>query len=389
MPISNEFLVDTKSFPYEKYYELKVLVCNNCGFVQLSTDLDPLELFKPDYVYFSSYSKSWLAHAEAFAKHAVKEFDLSEDSVVVEVASNDGYLLQYFKDLGVKVLGIEPTQETAEAAVANHGIETIQDFFTSDLALEMRESGRSASLLIGNNVLAHVPNIHDFIRAVSILLAKKGRATFEFPHLVNLIMKNQFDTIYHEHYSYLSLTALSPIFQRYGLSIYKVEKLPTHGGSIRIYVAQSDDCPQNCESVIEILNLEDKWDPRKALVREEFQARVNGIRDGLISEIGLLTDSGVSIIAYGAAAKGNTLLNLCGITSDMIQFVVDSNPNKQEKFLPGSHIPVIALENLESDPGVFLILPWNIQEEIVSLLHLKYPESRYLVAIPEVQYVVI
>ena len=387
MPISNEFLTSRSSFSLEKQYELEVLVCKNCGFTQLSIDLDPLELFKPDYVYFSSFSNSWLSHAKEFARVAVQEFGLSEDSTVIEVASNDGYLLQYFKKLGIRVLGVEPTLETAESAMANHGIESIQHFFTSDLAVEMKESGKSASLLIGNNVLAHVPDIHDFICAVSVLLDKHGRATFEFPHLVNLVMKNQFDTIYHEHYSYLSLTALIPVFQKYGLEIYKVGRLPTHGGSIRIYVAQSGDCPQQDPSVTEILNLEAVWDPRKASVREGFQASVNAVKDELRSEILSMNHANIPIIAYGAAAKGNTLLNFCGITSDMIHSVIDSNPNKQGKFLPGSHIPVIALENVKTPPGVFLILPWNIQEEIMSLLISHFPESRFLVAIPGVKYV--
>jgi 2-polyprenyl-3-methyl-5-hydroxy-6-metoxy-1,4-benzoquinol methylase len=386
-PISNEFLDESNLHKSEKNHNLEVVICNTCGFAQLSEDIDPRDLFKSDYVYFSSYSKSWLTHAQNFASFAVKEFGLSNESRVVEIASNDGYLLQYFKVLGISVIGIEPTLETATAAINNHEIETIQKFFNSELALELISADRSASLLIGNNVLAHVPDIRDFIRAVSIILQKNGRATFEFPHLVNLLMNNQFDTIYHEHYSYLSLTSLLPIFQFHGLDIYKVEQLPTHGGSIRIYVARSEDLQSVDVSVAQILDLESKWDPRNVSVRENFQRAVTEVKELLLKEILSLNKLGVQIVAYGAAAKGNTLLNYCGIDSSMIDCVVDSNPNKQGKYLPGSQIPVVSLKQVTELPGVFLILPWNLQEEIISVLREDFEDCRYLVAIPKVAYV--
>lgn len=386
-PISNDFLDESNLHKSEKNHNLEVVICNTCGFAQLSEDIDPRDLFKSDYVYFSSYSKSWLTHAQNFASFAVKEFGLSNESRVVEIASNDGYLLQYFKVLGISVIGIEPTLETATAAINNHEIETIQKFFNSELALELISADRSASLLIGNNVLAHVPDIRDFIRAVSIILQKNGRATFEFPHLVNLLMNNQFDTIYHEHYSYLSLTSLLPIFQFHGLDIYKVEQLPTHGGSIRIYVARSEDLQSVDVSVTQILDLESKWDPRNVSVRENFQRAVTEVKELLLKEILSLKKLGVQIVAYGAAAKGNTLLNYCGIDSSMIDCVVDSNPNKQGKYLPGSQIPVVSLKQVTELPGVFLILPWNLQEEIISVLREDFEDCRYLVAIPKVAYV--
>jgi SAM-dependent methyltransferase len=386
-PVSNDFLQIDFDLTLEPVFPLEAIVCMDCAFVQLTQVLSREELFKPDYVYFSSYSKSWLSHCEDFAKKIQVEKNLTAQSLVVEIASNDGYLLQYFKSAGVGVLGVEPTAEPAAYAVANFGINTIVDFFGKDLAQSLSNDGQLADLIVGNNVLAHVPNIHDLISGVRLLLKKDGIATFEFPHITSLLAQTQFDTIYHEHYSYLGLTSLIPIFKKYELEIYKVDRLKTHGGSLRIYVRITDDALPVEKSVTDCLLDEANFDPRSAEVRNEFKNSVEIIRASLIEEIKKISRIG-NVVAFGAAAKGNTLLNYCGLNSEDVLYIVDSNPHKQNLLAPGSHIPVVGLDDLRVSPDFILILPWNLKDEIVDFLKsTRLKDARMLVAIPRVMYV--
>ena len=385
-PIANNLVEDKQLNHRNKTYPLRAMTCEKCALVQLSEAIPKEKLFPSSYTYFSSYSSTWLEHSKSYAEKIISLLQLNQNDLVVEIASNDGYLLQYFANSGIKVLGIEPASGVAKTAIAK-GIPTLINYFGESTAVELTQ-GQKPKLMIGNNVLAHVPDIHDFIKGFSLLIADEGLITFEFPHLLNLIKKTQFDTIYHEHYSYLSVTALLPIFAQHGLRIINVEKLLTHGGSLRIFVAKNISSWIVHESVRATIAEESQYDPRDLRIYETLQRKVEGIKHNLLSELIKCKKDGKSISAYGAAAKGVTLLNYCGISNDLIDFVVDLNPNKQGKFLPGSQIPIVGINVFDMKiPDILLILPWNLSIEIKSQLS-SYLKSgmKTIRAIPRVEY---
>lgn len=385
-PIANNLVELSNSNLQNHYYPLKAMTCSNCALVQLSEELPREILFKPNYVYYSSFSMSWLEHSEFYAHKMIKLLSLDHSDLVVEVASNDGYLLKYFKSNGIQVLGVEPAAGVAHTAIRN-GIPTLIDFFGESLANQIAQT-KKPKLIIGNNVLAHVPNLHDFISGIATLIDDDGVITFEFPHLLNLLKNSQFDTIYHEHYSYLSITALLPIFKQYKLKVFEVEKLLTHGGSLRVFLAKTDSSREIGQSLQRILDEELEFDPRNIEVYELLQSKVLKTKNDLVKELHKLKASGKKISAYGAAAKGITLLNYCEIDSDVIDFVVDLNPSKQGKYLPGSQIPIVDSKILTSNmPDVLLILAWNLSNEIkLQLNHQINLGMKLLKAIPEVAY---
>jgi len=350
-------------------YPLRVLVCETCWLVQTEDHAAADELFEADYAYFSSYSASWLEHSERYVKAMVERFELGAEHCVVEVAANDGYLLQYVVEAGVPCYGIEPTASTAKAA-RDKGIEIVEEFFGVALGRRLAEEGRSADLTAANNVLAHVPDINDFVGGFTQLLTPTGVSTFEFPHLGLLVDECLFDTIYHEHYSYLSLTAVEAIFTANGLSVFDVERLPTHGGSLRVYAQRTDTGNRPVSDAVGALLAEeaDKG-VASADYYKGFQARVDEIRSGLLSFLEQAESDGKKVAAYGAAAKGNTLLNYSRVRSDRVAFVVDANPHKQGQFLPGSHVPVVDQDTLfAAKPDYVLVLPWNLMDEISAQL---------------------
>ena len=386
-PIANDLITPENLNSPEIHYPLHTMTCTSCALVQLPEVTLRESLFRSDYVYFSSYSTSWLAHAKEYASLLTSRLNLGIEDLVVEVASNDGYLLQYFSEAGIQVLGVEPASGVAEVAIAK-GIPTIIDFFGEEIARQLAKKTKPR-LMLGNNVLAHVPNIHDFIEGFSLLIDDEGLITFEFPHLLNLIRNNQFDTIYHEHYSYLSVTALRPIFESHGLKIVDIEKLSTHGGSIRIFVAKAESIWETQDVVNMTLNEELAFDPRDRTVWTSLQERTLKTKLDLVAELVRCKKEGIRVAAYGAAAKGNTLLNYSGIDSDLIEYVVDLNPHKQENFLPGSRIPIVSDQVLnENPPDVLLVLPWNIIDEVkVQLNHLSTTGMKFLRAIPHLEYI--
>jgi hypothetical protein len=365
-PISNAFrTAEEQSFP-ETFYPLRAMVCAACFLVQLE-DHGPREAhFNAEYVYFSSFSDTWQAHARDYAIGMIARFGLGPDSRVVELASNDGYLLRYFKDAGIPCLGVDPSASVAHAAIAA-GIDTRIAFFGRGFAADLLAEGFAADLMPANNVLAHVPGINDFVDGVRILLKPSGVATFEFPHVMNLIREAQFDTIYHEHYSYLSLTALMPLFRRHGLAVFDVETLATHGGSLRVFVAPEKTGREVCSRVAACLEEEAASGLADVGTYLEFGARIRGVKRALLMLLCGLKEGGARIAAYGAPAKGNTLLNYAGIRNDFIDFTVDRNPVKQGMFLPGTGIPVLPVETIqERKPDYLLILPWNLTAEIMA-----------------------
>lgn len=386
-PIANNLLDEMDLSLQESKYPLRVMVCQECSLVQLPEIAAREDLFRSDYVYYSSYSSSWLNHCEKFANQMISKLGLTPNDLVIEVASNDGYLLQYFAKQGINVLGIEPAADVANAAIKN-GIPTHIDFFGSKLAqsLSLSEFPR---LIIANNVLAHVPDIHDFIEGFAVMANEKTEITFEFPHLASLIKNRQFDTIYHEHYSYLGITSLVPIFKSHGLRIVDVEELPTHGGSLRLLVVKANSERVPTPRVKEIIAIESKLDPRGPKIIQELQNDVDQIRIALLGEMFRLKQLGLRIAAYGAAAKGNTLLNFVGLNSSEIEYVVDMNPHKQGKYLPGSRIPIVDLEHLRvNPPDVVLVLPWNLAAEIREVIASELgPRVKILKAIPELEYI--
>ena len=362
-PIANN-LVEIQHLSEEDIkYPLHVMTCQICTLVQLSEVIPREILFPPNYTYFSSYSSSWLQHSKAYAEKMISFLELNQTNLVVEIASNDGYLLQFFANSQIQVLGIEPAEGVAKAAVAK-GIPTRIEYFGELVALELAK-GKKPKLMIGNNVLAHVPDLHDFIKGFSVLIDEQGLITFEFPHLLNLIKNCQFDTIYHEHYSYLSVSALTPLFAKYGLKIVTIEKLMTHGGSLRIYVAKNSSNWTVHESVQGIIDEESRYDPREKDIYSLIQSGTEKIKTDLLSTLTKYKREGKKISAYGAAAKGVTLLNFCKIGNDFLDYVIDLNPNKQGKFLPGSRIPIVDVKVLGiNPPDILLILPWNLTREI-------------------------
>ena len=385
-PIANNLVEDKQLNHQNKSYPLRAMTCEKCALVQLSEAIPKEMLFPSSYTYFSSYSSTWLEHSKTYAEKMISLLQLNQNDLVVEIASNDGYLLQYFANSSIKVLGIEPALGVAKTAIAK-GIPTLINYFGESTAVELAQ-GQKPKLMIGNNVLAHVPDIHDFIKGFSLLIADEGLITFEFPHLLNLIQKNQFDTIYHEHYSYLSISALLPIFAQYRLRIIKVEKLLTHGGSLRIFIAKNMSSWIVHESVRATIAEESQYDPRDLRIYESLQRELEVIKHNLLSELIKCKKDGKSISAYGAAAKGVTLLNYCGISTDLIDYVVDINPNKQGKFLPGSQIPIVNINVFDTKlPDILLVLPWNLSTEIKSQLfwYLK-SGMKTIRAIPKVEY---
>lgn len=386
-PASNSFLTKEQLNEPEIFYPLKVFVCDKCFLVQVDEYKKSDAIFSSDYVYFSSFSTSWLAHAKEYTKKMSARFSLKENSKVIEIASNDGYLLQYFKEQNIPVLGIEPTANTAEAAVQK-GIETVVDFFGVKLAKNLAAKNIKADLLLGNNVLAHVPDIIDFVGGMKIILKDDGVITMEFPHLMQLVDNSQFDTIYHEHFSYLSFYTVKQIFESQDLKMFDVEEIPTHGGSLRIYASHKENEQQNIsENVNTLLQKESSKGVNALNYYNNFQQKALKVKLDLTDFLIKQKREGKKVAAYGAAAKGNTLLNYCGIKNDLIDFVVDANPHKQNKFLPASHIPVMKEEELKiHKPDYVLILPWNLKNEITEqLYYIKNWGGKFVVAIPELE----
>jgi 2-polyprenyl-3-methyl-5-hydroxy-6-metoxy-1,4-benzoquinol methylase len=386
-PASNSFLQKDQLNEPEVFYPLKVFICDNCFLAQIDEYKKSAAIFDSGYVYFSSYSQTWLDHARRYTEYMIERFGLSEKSTVIEIASNDGYLLQYFKERNVPVLGIEPTSNTAEVA-KQKGIETIVDFFGVPLAKKLVKNNTGADLLLGNNVLAHVPDIVDFVAGLKLLLNPEGVITFEFPHLLQLIENSQFDTIYHEHFSYLSLYAVKQIFESQALKIFDVEELETHGGSLRIFASHSNDNSKIISNnVAQLLEKEKSNGLQDLAYYRNFQEKAFRIKTDLLQFLLKEKTSGKKIAAYGAAAKGNTLLNYCGVKNDLIDFVVDRNPNKQEKWLPGSHIPVVNEDYLKlQQPDFVLILPWNLRNEIIlQLSYIKDWGGKFVIPIPKLE----
>ncbi len=343
------------------------------------------ELFDADYAYFSAFSSSWLAHTERYVADMAERFSLNGESLVVEVAANDGYLLQYVKARSIPCIGIEPTASTANAARAR-GIDIVEKFFGVDLARQLVAEGKQADLTVANNVLAHVPDINDFVAGFASLLKPDGVATFEFPHLLNLIELNQFDTIYHEHFSYLSLTAVQHIFTANGLMVFDVQELPTHGGSLRVFAQRSDSGSQPLsDRVNQLLQKEESTGIATAGYYAGFQHRAEKVKNDLLTFLIEAKRQGKSVAAYGAAAKGNTLMNFAGIRPDLIRFVVDKNPAKQGKFMPGSRIPIVSEEHLRNErPDYVVILPWNLRDEITKqLAYIDEWGGAFVTAVPE------
>ncbi|BBO82788.1 SAM-dependent methyltransferase [Desulfosarcina ovata subsp. sediminis] len=385
-PPSNSYLPADKLLAMEPFYPLRVFVCRECFLVQLPAYHTSEDIFS-DYAYFSSYSDSWLDHCRKFADDATEKFELDDSSQVIEVASNDGYLLQYFKPHGVPVLGIEPAANVAAAAI-DAGIDTIVAFFGTQLAAELSAKNIQADLLVGNNVFAHVPDLNDFVAGFKIILAPNGIISLEFPHLMKLMEENQFDTIYHEHFSYFSLMTAQKVFQAHALKIYDVEELPTHGGSLRILAGHMDNHRlQPTSRLAALVEKETRYGLGTLDGYTAFADKVHATKRQLLSFLISCHEAGKTVAGYGAPAKGNTLLNYCGIREDLLPYTVDRSPHKQGQFLPGTHIPVYAVEEIEKrQPDYLLILPWNLKDEIMAqMAGIGRWGGRFVVPIPHVQ----
>lgn len=371
-PPSNALLSPEQLFQPERHYPLRVMVCENCWLVQTEDFANTEDLFQDDYPYFSSTSSTWLAHARVFSLEIIKKLRLDDNSLAIEVASNDGYLLRNFEEAGIPCLGIEPTTGTADVA-ERLGIPVIREFFTESLGIQLRSEGRQADLIMGNNVYAHVPDINDFTLGLKAALKQGGTISLEFHHFMHLLEKCQFDTIYHEHFSYFSLYTACQIFATAGLRIWHVENLPTHGGSIRVYGCHEDDARENNNSVLSMLNEETDNGLQNLQTYLGFQDRADQIKDALLSFLIKQKAKGKKVVGYGAAAKGNTLLNYAGVKPDLLPIVCDAAPSKQGKFMPGSHIPIVSQKELaKANPDYVLILPWNISKEV------RYENAKFL-----------
>jgi SAM-dependent methyltransferase len=385
-PLSNAYLTQDELDKPEAFYPLKAYVCEDCFLVQLDSFETPERIFR-EYAYFSSYSDSWLDHCRRYAEMAIARFGLQAGSLVVEAASNDGYLLQFFVKAGIPVLGIEPAQNVARAA-EERGVPTIVRFLGRQTASLIAGQGWRADLLIGNNVLAHVPDLNDFVAGLAMLLKPDGVLTLEFPHLQELIAQTQFDTIYHEHFSYFSLLCASRVLGRHGLVVFDVEQIPTHGGSLRLYAAHSDRArARMTDSPARLLAREKSAGLDRIATYASFEAKVGAVKRGLLRFLAEARERGQKVVGYGAPAKANTLLNYCGIGPDLLGYTVDRNPYKQGRYLPGSHIPVFAPGRIEETrPDYVLILPWNIRDEIVGQLgHIRKWGGRCVIPVPSVQ----
>lgn len=386
-PPSNAFLTSLDLNKPEKYYPLKVKTCERCWLVQTEDYARAHELFCKDYAYFSSTSSSWLSHAKHYAKQIKQRLGLNKNSLVIELGSNDGYLLKNFLAMGIPCLGIEPTASTAEVA-EQIGIPVLRDFFGEELGQQLAKDGKKADLITGNNVYAHVPNINDFTKGLKAVLKPNGTITLEFPHLMRLIDQAQFDTIYHEHFSYLSLLTACRIFAAADLRVWDVEELPTHGGSLRIYGCHKESTRSSTEELKALLAEEVKRGMQTIAPYANFQQRADKIKNDLLEFLIKQKKAGKLVAAYGAAAKGNTLLNYAGIKTDLLPFVSDAATAKQDKFMPGSHIPILNPRAIaEAKPDYVLILPWNIADEVKSQLSQDLPDTQFVAAVPELRYI--
>lgn len=386
-PPSNAYLSASQLVEPETWYPLRVFTCTRCWLVQTEDYAHYAELFSSEYAYFSSYSTSWLAHSRRYVEQVSQRFGLTGASHVVEVAANDGYLLQYVKEAGIPCTGIEPTASTARAARAR-GLEIVEEFFGVELAQKLVARGKAADLSAANNVLAHVPDVNDFVAGFATLLKPQGVATFEFPHLMHTVEECQFDTIYHEHFSYLSFTAVRRLFAANGLDVFDVEELPTHGGSLRVYAQRRDTGTRPQEPGVErLLRMEAEAGVETAAYYSDFQSRANDIRDGLLSFLIAARREGKRVGAYGAAAKGNTLLNYAGVRAGMLPWVVDLNPAKQGQFMPGSRVAIVAEDRLRSErPDYVLILPWNLKTEVTAQLdYIREWGGQFVCAVPRIE----
>lgn len=382
-PLSNSYPRADQLSQMEPFYPLHARVCGACFLVQLEEVQSPEKIFR-DYAYFSSYSKSWLKHAREFAETAIERFHLDKESLVVEVASNDGYLLQYFQSKGVQVLGVEPAKNVASAA-EKKGVRTLMRFFGSGVAREMLDSGQSADLIVANNVLAHVPDLKDFVAGLKLILRPSGTIAVEFPHLIRLMEGNQFDTIYHEHFSYFSFCTAENLFAAQGLRVFDVEEMATHGGSLRLFLCHSQNETRPASpAVAELREREIAAGMRNLETYSRFGERVRETKRALLECLIELKRARKSIVGYGAAAKGNTLLNYCGIGRDFLDYTVDISPHKQDHFLPGTHIPICHPDMIrQTKPDYVLILPWNLRDEIVDqLAEIRKWGGRFIIPIP-------
>lgn len=385
-PLANSYLKEEDLNRMEPFFPLHVYVCENCRLVQLPECQSPEEIFS-DYAYFSSYSDSWLAHARNYTAMMIERFGFDADSLVMEIASNDGYLLQYFKERSVPVLGIEPARNVAEAALEKK-IPTLSRFFGVETAEMLVADKKTADLLIGNNVLAHVPDLNDFIRGMKRVLNPTGIITMEFPHLMRLMAENQFDTIYHEHFSYFSFTTVNRIFAEHGLTLFDVEEIPTHGGSLRIYACHRENAQQKTgDRVTTLLHKEASAGFDKLEHHLSFEPKIRAIKRDILDFLIQARRQGKSVAGYGAPAKGNTLLNYCGIRTDFIDYTVDRSPHKQDHYLPGTRIPIHHPDKInETQPDFLVILPWNLKEEIMGqMAHIRSWGGQFVTLIPSVR----
>ena len=385
-PLSNAFLTKEMLVDSEKKYPLCAYVCDNCFLVQLPEFEKPRKIFE-DYAYFSSYSSTWLQHAENYVSMVIKKFGFNEKNLVVEIASNDGYLLQFFKEKNIPILGIEPAVNVAKVA-KEKGIPTITKFFSVNTANELRSDGKLADLIIGNNVLAHVPNLNDFIKGLKILLKPNGVITMEFPHLLQLIQQNQFDTIYHEHFSYFSFLIVQKIFLFHQLTVFDVDEIPTHGGSLRIYVRHEENQKfEVSENVLKLIKKEHEFGLDKIITYSNFQKKIELLKQEICEFFVAIKMESKTIVGYGAPAKGNTLLNYCEIGNEVMNYTVDKNIHKQGLFLPGTHIPIELPEKIKmTKPNYVLILPWNLKDEIIQQIDfIREWGGKFVTVIPEVK----
>ena len=386
-PPSNSYLSKEDLNKKETYFPLKLWICENCFLVQIDEYKAATEIFNDEYAYFSSYSSTLLKHSKNYVDMIIPRLSLDEKSKVVEIASNDGYLLQYFKEKNIPCLGVDPTADTAQVA-AGKGIETLVQYFTADLAEKIVKEKGKADLIIGNNVFPHVPGINDFVAGLKNLLNERGTITLEFTHLLKLIEDNRFDTVYHEHFWYFSLFALQFVFEKHDLKIYDVDELSTQGGSLRIYVCHKDDDTKTIsDNLKRVIQEELEKGMNNMDYYDSFQSRIFNSKLSILAKLIEQVKNGSKIAAYGAAAKGNTLLNYCGIKNDFIDYVVDISPYKQGKFLPGSHIPIVNEDYLKANkPDYVIILPWNLKDEIAQQLsYIREWNGKFVIALPELE----
>jgi SAM-dependent methyltransferase len=386
-PLANSYLKELPANGNEPHYPLRLFVCEECKLVQQADFTAAEDIFTNEYAYFSSFTASWLEHARKYTEAMIDRFGIDQTDLVVEIASNDGYLLQYFQQRGIPVLGIEPAGNCAEVA-ERKGIPTLVKFFGLQTARELESQGTSADLIVGNNVLAHVPDVNDFVSGMKVLLAEEGIITMEFPHLLRLLAENQFDTIYHEHFSYFSLTSVETIFNAHGLTIFDVQELPTHGGSLRIFARHREArMPAVSARVPELKEIEDRAGLNRLDTYARFATEVEKTRDELLSFLRQARLRNQTVVGYGAPAKGNTLLNFCGVRGDLLPYTVDVSPHKQGTYLPGSHLPVLHPDQIrETRPDYILILCWNIREEVVrSMACVTEWGGKFVVPIPQLR----